>query len=173
MALDLFQTSDIQHFWSVLGTTALATYVVAGIGLVAIYRKALLDVFGPFIWIIADPVHAVCNPLPWNIMAMLSKAYLTGKLNRSEDASVASSHTNSTTTGEDLAAQAMSQQESLGTSQVEPTSYPLPPTGSESAESVATQPSRTRSLPTIRRANTTGTSAFTDDSIRTNSAQTI
>lgn len=45
MALDPFQTSDKSKFWSIFGTTAAVTYLAAAAGLLAIYRKGILDVF--------------------------------------------------------------------------------------------------------------------------------
>lgn len=44
MALDLFQTSNLSKFWGVLGATAAITYIAAGVGLLTIYRKGVIDI---------------------------------------------------------------------------------------------------------------------------------
>lgn len=43
MALDLFQVTDKSQFWNVFGTASAVTYILAAMGLLAIYRKGLLD----------------------------------------------------------------------------------------------------------------------------------
>lgn len=43
MALDLFQASDKSQFWHIFAGMCAATYALATLGLVAIYRKSSLD----------------------------------------------------------------------------------------------------------------------------------
>lgn len=45
MALDLFKETEKTEFWNIFATTSVVTYILAAIGLSAIYRKGLLDLW--------------------------------------------------------------------------------------------------------------------------------
>lgn len=158
MALDLFQTSDIKHFWSVFGITAVVTYIAAGIGLVAIYRKASMDMLR---LVIPNQARLASRHSVWqfNKTIRYRKYQLREYLKQKWDKHGAASNTTSSPTwctGEELAAPIQSQHQASSdtTSQAEPANlFQQPLDSSASAQSVA-QPSRAKSLPTPRRANT-------------------
>lgn len=181
MALDLFQTSDTQQFWRVFGTTAAATYVAAGLGLLAIYRKASMDMVRT---VVRSVVQCLTPAFWWWLMRPVSIGldHLRDKLsafrgkmsNGGSTATRSQRMVSSTTTGEDLAAQAESQHRGPSKmAQEEPTS-PIPQLESPESESVQSvaRPLRIKSLPTLRRAHAADISASADSLVRAISART-